>query len=157
MSQADSLGTTTIDEIQFEIFPLDPWIANEVLTKLLGVLGPTIGGAVGAVVGGADVKGVVNSLANKKLDPAMLASAIAGFFDRADAQTTRAIMEQLATTTTVIGHGRLSEKFQLVFLGKPGAMYHWAAWAISKQFNSLFKTIPAAIALFDRQAAAPEA
>jgi hypothetical protein len=151
--------------MQFEAFPLDPWIANEILADLWAILGPSLGEVIGSVAGSGDLASLKDaaaegvSWADRKLDPTQLSRGIAGLFQRTDAGTTRRLMEKLAVVTTVTNAGspdkggRLSEVFSTVFLGKPGAMYHWLAWSISVQFASVFGSIPAAIEWFGQRAA----
>lgn len=164
MSQATSLGSTTIEGIEFEIYPLDPWIANEILAELSKIVGPSLGELVGGVFGGGDssnatIKESISagaSWADAKINPDMLSKSISGLFLRFEASTLRAIMERLAAVTVVKGakeNGKLDQTFQAVFLGKPGAMYHWAGWAIERQFQSVFGSIPAAIEWFGQRAA----
>lgn len=152
---------TTIDGIEFECFMLDPWVANDILHELFKLVGPSIGDLVGAASAGGDAKSIKETmqdreLLGKKLDPALLSQGVSGLFMRLDANTTRSIMERLASVTTVkggTGSGKLESTFQAVFIGKMGTMYKWAGWALQVQFKSLFGSIPAAIEWFAQRAA----
>lgn len=149
MSQATSLGVTTIDGIEFEAYPLDPWISLEIMEEIAAIVGPALGDLAGAIAGG-DIKAIKEAAASGewgggKVNADYVASGVAGLFLRTKSANTRKVIEQLAAVTTVKNHGKLGDTFQIVFLGKPGALLAWVAWAIKIQFSSVFGSIPAAI------------
>jgi hypothetical protein len=146
-----------IDGIEFEVFMLDPWVANEILHDLFHIFGPSIRDVFGAMDG--DVKSLKEAAndtkdwAEQQINMGSLGSAIGGLFQRMDSNLTKSIMEKLAAVTMVKDKGKLGDQFQLVFLGKLGTMYKWVAFALEVQLADFFGSIPAAMSWFSQRAA----
>jgi hypothetical protein len=147
MSQQDS-EKTTIDGLEFTIFMLDPWIANDITHAISKIVGPSLGELAGAVMGSKDKQGEAKKLLDKKLDPEFAAKGVTELFRNMDASTTRWVMQELAKVTTVTGQGKLSDTFSAVFQGKIGTMYAWLGWALKVQLQSVFGTLSTAIEFY---------
>ncbi len=150
MSQ-DSTATTTIDGVTYEMRMLDPWVANEILHALWKVVGPSLGEMIAAATAGginkeaiAQIREDSSSLLDRKMDSAMVGSAISGLFTRMDAKQTRVIIEALADKATTDGK-HLPAVFTAVFSGKIGNMYAFASWGLGVQFANFFGSIRNAI------------
>ena len=157
MSQ-ETTATTTIDGVTFEMRMLDPWVANEILHTLWAIVGPSLGEMIAAATAGginkesiATIRDGSSSLLDRKMDPAMVGSAISGLFTRMNAAQTRAIIEALADKTTTDGK-HLPAVLSAVFSGKTGNMYAFASWGLGVQFSNFFGSIQNAISWCVQQA-----
>jgi len=150
MSQ-QTTETITLEDLTFTMGMLDPWVANEILHAISKVIGPSIGELIGATMAkedGKDLKDKIEEsadLLDKKVNPEFLARGVSKLFQNLDVKTSRWIMEELAKVTVIDGKGKLSGSFQVVFMGRIGLMYKWAAWGLNVQLRSFFETIPDAI------------
>jgi hypothetical protein len=151
MSQ-EHVKTTTIDGITFEMRMLDPWVANQILHVLVGIVGPSIGDLVAAATAGGGESKEPGSIMDRKVDGALIGAAISSLMSRMDSDQTQVIIQQLAGKTTVDGK-LLTPQIPLIFLGKIGTMYKFAAWGVGVQFANFFGSIPSAIEWFAQQAA----
>lgn len=146
MSQQSS-QSTTIDGIEFTSHMLPPFEANEILTALGKIAGPSLAELLGSATDEGSVEAA--NIFEAGVDGAQLAKAFGGLFTRMDAKQTEDIMRRLARVCTVsgdtIGAGKLNETMDVVFIGKLGTMYRWAGWCLGVQFGNFFESVPAAI------------
>ena len=155
MSQSSS-EKTTIDGIGFEIFMMDPWIANDIVHAISKIVGPSLGELAGAVMGSKDKGAEAKKLLDKNLDPTFTARGVTELFRNMDSSTTKWIMQELAKVTTVDGKGKLDSTFSAVFQGRIGTMYAWLGWALKVQLQSVFGTLSTAIEFYAQRTALAE-
>lgn len=131
MAQIDT-QTTALDGTEYEVAPLDPLVANDILVDILKVVGP----ALGAMDDGAS--------------DTMVEGSFRGLFERLDKAKLREIISILAKVTSVNLPGgespQLPAIFTLHFRGKLGLMYRWLGFALRVQFGDFFDSAAPAIA-----------
>ena len=139
MAQTDA-QTKEINDHTYTVMMLDPFVANDVLIELGHVIGPSIGGIVGAHSGG----GLENVL-DAEPDAAMIQAAIGGLFLRIDKANMRWLLDTLMAVSEVDGKP-LKKQAPLHFRGKIGEMYQWLWFALTVQYADFTEWLAPVIA-----------
>lgn len=130
------------DEVYtYTVYPLDPFIANDILVDIVHIVGPSIGAAAALEAQGDEAEAGA---------AAVMSEAIGGLFQRIDKQKLRSIINTFAQSTEVTnGSGkapRLNSVIKLHFKGKLGIMYQWLWFAMRSEYQSFFDSAVPAIA-----------
>lgn len=150
MSQTDA-QTKEIDGYTYEVVPVDPLVATDMLAGIGEVAGPSLGALAGALAGQKNLDEGITSIldgGDSGSEPgasgASLERAFLLFFQRFSKEKQREFISILSKVTTVhLGAGKklpLNTIFPTHFRGRVLSLYKWFGFAMSVQFKGFFSS-----------------
>jgi hypothetical protein len=145
MSQRDS-QSKEIGGYRYTVSMLDPLTAEDLLVMVIGVIGPAIGAAAGALADDGGGLGEIDmgNILDAPGAPKMLEHALGSLCHRLDRQQIREAIGMLSPVTTVDINGKqpfLRDIFSAHFRGRLGAMNKWLLFAIKVQLADFFGSL----------------
>lgn len=129
--------TVNVDDVEYCFNLLNTTKALDIFVDVVQVAGPTVGPILSDLFSGKRA-----SLLDANLKEIDFDAAVRGFVGALNKQQIASIMKDLATVTTVVGHGPLAKLYELHF-STHGVMHQlkWFAEALKFQYSDFWDAL----------------
>lgn len=125
-----------IDGDTYTFCQMSPKQSLKLLTRIVKIVGPTIGAAVdGAKIGGMDIAAVIE----QEMDISKIVSALC---DRLDENEVEAIVDGLLSQVIHSGQGEVSKRFDVIFGGRLPHLFKVLGEAIKVEYGDFLAGLP---------------
>jgi hypothetical protein len=119
----------TIDGEKYTFCQLPAKKSLKLLTRLVKIVGPSLGAAVGSVAEG-DID--IQTVLDRHLD---LGAVVAALCDRLEENEVEAIVDTLLSQVIHAGQGEVSQKFEVLFAGRLPHLFKVLAAALQLEYG----------------------
>ena len=127
---------STIDGEQYEFCQLPARQSLKLLTRLMRIVGPTLGTAVNGIAsGGLDIESVLDA----DID---FSSIVTALCDRLDENEVTAIVDELLSQVIHQGRGELSKVFDAHFSGRLPHLFKVLGRALQVEYGNFLAELP---------------